>query len=426
MTKLDVDNNRISGKVLADLLVVLPVRKLNLVRNKLTDEMVQPIQQNLASTRNLKILFMSHNQLSDRAVGMLAEGLRVNAGIEEVQFTHNDLSLPNGQSLIGAFAHMPNLHKLSLNSCNLIVPCLEALRDALAENTVLQDISLYSNEIDAEGAAIISTMLANKKSLKTLGLSNNIIGQGGARELAANCLRELTSLSRLALESNLIGNVGLEAVAQALLHNTSLTEIFLYNNDLDDDTMAQFAEMLTNKASLQTLGLEYNRIRSRGFNHVFNALKLLPRFERLFCSHNLLSEESATELEQLLSISTSLKEIRLNNNTQIGDTAGLSIAKGLLRSKSIRVCHISDTKISGQSALKLCEVIRRAGSTLKDLDISNNLIIMDDIEMLANAFKESRIECLNIRNNIVSAEEIVAFEHLLVPVSTMTKRKFIF
>ena len=40
MTKLDVDNNRISGKVLADLLVVLPVRKLNLVRNKLTDEMV--------------------------------------------------------------------------------------------------------------------------------------------------------------------------------------------------------------------------------------------------------------------------------------------------------------------------------------------------------------------------------------------------
>ena len=51
---------------------------------------------------------------------------------------------------------------------------------------------------------------------------------------------------------------------------------------------------------------------------------------------------------------------------------------------------------------------------------------MDDIEQLANSFKESQIECLNIRNNIVSAEEIVAFEHLLVPVSTMTKRKFIF
>ena len=73
----------------------------------------------------------------------------------------------------------------------------------------------------------------------------------------------------------------------------------------------------------------------------------------------------------------------------------------------------------------LAEVIRQS-ATLKDLDISNNLIIMDDIELLANAFKDSQIECLNIRGNIVSAEEIVAFEHLLMQVSTMTKRKFIF
>ena len=44
------------------------------------------------------------------------------------------------------------------------------------------------------------------------------------------------------------------------------------------------------------------------------------------------------------------------------------------------------------------------------MDISNNLIIMDDIEKLADAFKESQIDCLNIRGNFVSAEEIIAFE----------------
>lgn len=116
----------------------------------------------------------------------------------------------------------------------------------------------------------------------------------------------------------------------------------------------------------------------------------------------------------------------MNDNVQIGDEAGLKIAQGLFNSRSIRVCHLSDTKLSGKAATKLCEVIRKKNHSLKDLDISSNLIIMDDIEKLANAFKESHIECLNIRNNIVSAEEIVAFEHLLVPVSTMTKRKFIF
>jgi Leucine-rich repeat (LRR) protein len=56
-------------------------------------------------------------------------------------------------------------------------------------------------------------MLANKTNLRTLGLSNNIIGHGGARELANNCLHKLTHLQQLALESNLIGNIGLAAIS---------------------------------------------------------------------------------------------------------------------------------------------------------------------------------------------------------------------
>ena len=96
-------------------------------------------------------------------------------------------------------------------------------------------------------------------------------------------------MTRLSLESNLIGNDGLAAVARALTENINLKEIFLYNNDLDDDTMRDFAISLGNKGYLQTLGLEYNRIRSRGANHIFEALNALPRFERLFFSHNLIS-----------------------------------------------------------------------------------------------------------------------------------------
>ena len=369
---------------------------------------------------------MSHNSLTDRSIGLLAEGIETNVGIEEIQFTHNDLSLPNGVKFINALSKLPNLKKLCLNSCNLNIPCLEAMNSALQDSTELTDISLYSNEINSEGAAIIAQMLVNKVKLQTLGLSNNMIGRGGSKEIAQVCLSELKCLTRLALESNLIGNDGLEAISQALADNQSLVEIFLYNNDLDDDSMLDFSQMISNKGKLQTLGLEYNRIRSRGANHVFNACKFLPRLERLFFNHNLVNADSGDAILELLTESKSLREIRLNDNPQIGDESGLKITLGLLESSSIKVCHLSSTKISGLSAAKLCEVIRSKNSTLRDLDISNNLIIMDDIEMLANAFKQSQLECLNIRNNIVSAEEIVAFEHLLVPVSTMTKRRFIF
>ena len=80
--------------------MVVPVKKLNLVRNKLSDAQVEPLKRSLVSARDLQVLYMSHNHMSDRALGMLAEGLKVNKGIEEIQFTHNDLSLPNGLVVI--------------------------------------------------------------------------------------------------------------------------------------------------------------------------------------------------------------------------------------------------------------------------------------------------------------------------------------
>jgi len=50
------------------------------------------------------------------------------------------------------------------------------------------------------------------------------------------------------MESNLIGNDGLQAISRALVNITTLKEIFLYNNDLDDDTMEEMSAMLGNKS----------------------------------------------------------------------------------------------------------------------------------------------------------------------------------
>ena len=63
---------------------------------------------------------------------------------------------------------------------------------------------------------------------------------------------------------------------------------------------------------------------------------------------------------------------------------------------------------------------------MKDLDLSNNLFIMDELQVFAEAFKASNIELLNLRGNVVSAEEILAFDATLATVANMPKRKFLF
>jgi Ran GTPase-activating protein (RanGAP) involved in mRNA processing and transport len=110
------------------------------------------------------------------------------------------------------------------------------------------------------------------------------------------------------------------------MHNESLQDLYLYNNDIDDEIFDIFSKMLANKPNLQVLGLEYNRIRSKGAHKLFNTVQKLPKFERFFISHNLLDHEIAQAASDLISSSTSLKEIRINDNAMMGDECGLEIA----------------------------------------------------------------------------------------------------
>ena len=70
-------------------------------------------------------------------------------------------------------------------------------------------------------------------------------------------------MKRLSLESNLIGNFGCIGLSKALIANEELEELYLYNNEIDDDSMEKLAEMLVNKKRLRILGLDCNKIRSR-------------------------------------------------------------------------------------------------------------------------------------------------------------------
>lgn len=67
---------------------------------------------------------------------------------------------------------------------------------------------------------------------------------------------------------------------------------------------------------------------------------------------------------------------------------GLRLAEGILENKNLRVCHISNNKLSNDVAEKFAEIIEKH-KQLKDLDLSNNLFIMDELQLLAQAFKES-------------------------------------
>jgi NLR family CARD domain-containing protein 3 len=62
--------------------------------------------------------------------------------------------------------------------------------------------------------------------------------------LASTSLADKLALTKLSLEGNSIGSRGVRAISEALMKNTELKEIYLYNNQIEDDGLDIFGKMI--------------------------------------------------------------------------------------------------------------------------------------------------------------------------------------
>lgn len=226
---------------------MLPLRNLNLIKNVLTDEQIGPVSKTLKENTNIQQIFMSHNRMSVAAMQTLADGLKDNKVLTDFFFTHNDLQAggEGGLSVLKSLANKKDLRSLALNSCNINGEYLQELENSIAGNTELKELYLFANRIGPDGSKQISAMIKNKAKLTSLGLSNNKLNDTGCIELAQNGLVGKRFLVKLSFENNGMGNTALEAVSASLMDCQSIQELYLYNNELDDDPIENFCELLS-------------------------------------------------------------------------------------------------------------------------------------------------------------------------------------
>lgn len=91
-----MDNNKFSGEIITELFKLLPLSKLNLIKNELVDSQVQAIANQIKVNKSLQQIFMSHNCLTNESLGLLADSVKDNEILTEMFITHNDLSVSNG------------------------------------------------------------------------------------------------------------------------------------------------------------------------------------------------------------------------------------------------------------------------------------------------------------------------------------------
>eukprot|EP00299_Pterocystis_sp_00344_P005978 c17732_g1_i1.p1 GENE.c17732_g1_i1~~c17732_g1_i1.p1 ORF type:complete len:275 (+),score=48.24 c17732_g1_i1:23-847(+) len=223
-------------------------------------------------------LYLSDNSIGDVGAAEIAEGLKSEHCQVTELWLHGNHIGPIGISRIGEAVSTGrcSLRILELCGNSLCDEDMRSVCDFLLNRTSLERLWLTENSIGDIGAQYIATALANGLCrLKELNLYDNRIGDQGA-ECLARSLRERTcQIEQLVLQKNSITTSG----AQHLLNSyfsleTSLTKLSLKENPLPEGFVDIFENMKPNFRKNET-ALEA-------------ALKPLwmPYIARMFVHHN--------------------------------------------------------------------------------------------------------------------------------------------
>ena len=294
-----------------------------------------------------------------------------------------------------------------MNNKDLKDEDLDEIIKELETSTVLSEIKLLDSLITlADGR--FTAALASNTSLLKVNLHDNKIGDEGAQSLAS-ALKVNNTLRCVNLSGNQISKVGAQIFAEALMVNTVLEIFYLSGNKIGDEGMQSLAMSLKVINTLRSIDLCGCQISKVGVK--FLASALIENTSLLFInlSNNLIYDEGAQSLAESFTENRSLCNIQLSSNgiTDIGATQ-LADAIELNGDCVVTKINLNGKKVS-IGLLDMIESICKAKQSSKGKDLSSN-----DITQIQGKKARNKKRKLQINGTTASKDDqITALKELL-------------
>ena len=169
------------------------------------------------------------------------------------------------------------------------------------------------SHISDRGVEVIANALHHNSTLRRLDLSNSRISNAGSTALA-QALHHNSTLRRLDLSNSRISNAGSMALAQALHHNSTLGKLDLSNSRISNAGSMALAQALHHNSTLRWLYLSNSRISDAGFAALAQALHHNSTLVVLDLSNNNITDTGSAALAQALHHNSTLEGLHLSGN----------------------------------------------------------------------------------------------------------------
>uniref|UniRef100_A0A8D0TD83 Protein NLRC5 n=1 Tax=Sus scrofa TaxID=9823 RepID=A0A8D0TD83_PIG len=328
------------------------------------------VRELMETCARLRQLSLSQVKLC-KASSLLLQSLLLSLSeLKNFRLTSSCVSSDGLAHLTFGLSHCHHLEELDLSNNQFGKEDTKVLMGALEGKCWLKRLDLSRSGIDDIGCCHLSEALRAATSLVELGLSHNQIGDAGAQHLAA-ILPGLPELRKIDLSANGIGPAGGVRLAESLTLCEHLEELMLDYNALGDLTALGLARGLPQH--LRTLAtplppaltaghlcpipfsvpsLMSCEIDNQTAKPLAASFVLCPALEEIMLSWNLLGDEAAAELAQVLPRMGRLKRVDLEKNRITAHGAWL-LAEGLAQGSGIQVIRLWNNPIPQDTAQHL-------------------------------------------------------------------------
>ena len=302
----------------------------------------------------------------------------------KVMHTFNFKSLRVGKNFLAAFCgNLPSiqLKKVELQDNLITDECILNIKSLITSKQIIY-LNLASNQISSEGLKIIQNEISNSKFLKYLNL--------GVCE----------SSSRV---NNFSGDGGI-IIARILLYNKSIETLILQENLLGDDAGDKIGTALIKNSTLKKLVVSDNKIKNRGARSILeNGTNLIS----INLSDNEISSDICYELKNLIEYNKVLREIVWNGN-YVGLKGVKFIVESLDKKTKLKSLSLRNTGIGKKGIRDLSKGLT-GNNFLEILDLSSNYIEYQSFVYLCDCFNTNKIKVFRCRNNLLGDESMKYF-----------------
>uniref|UniRef100_A0A2K5K0Z1 Protein NLRC5 n=1 Tax=Colobus angolensis palliatus TaxID=336983 RepID=A0A2K5K0Z1_COLAP len=354
------------------------------------------LQNLLLSLSELKTFRLTSSCVSTEGLTHLASGLGHCHHLEELDLSNNQFDEEGTKALMRALEGKWMLKRLDLSHLLLNSSALTLLTHGLSHMTCLQSLRLNRNSIGDVGCCHLSEALRAATSLEELDLSHNQIGDAGVQHLAT-ILPRLPELRKIDLSVNSISPAGGMQLAESLVLCRHLEELMLGCNALGDPTALGLARELPQH--LRVLHLPFSHLGPGGALSLTQALDGSPHLEEISLAENNLAGGVLRFCKEL----PLLRQIDLVSCKIDNQTIKL-LTSSFTRCPALEVILLSWNLLGDEAAAELAQVLPQMGR-LKRVDLEKNQITAFGAWLLAEGLAQgSSIQVIRLWNNPIPCD----------------------